>query len=209
MNIYIWPYMADEKKYIYIYMYTQKLGKISFPTLPPRKKRSTVCFSLLVPPVSASTVGSPYLTLICFFGHDGWIHIPLIDGDFLMVMFIPRRLKIINRLFSRVCFYFHLCPVITLKSHSGRPSPKKTKSHLTFHKHQPNFTSQKIEQKQPKILPSSTCSAVPICQKFWFNQPTQQSQHQTSPALKQKSPTSRSVTFFTVTHYKPHGHHLH
>ena len=112
-----------------------------------------------------------------------------------MVMFIPCRLKIINRLFSRVCFYFHLCPVITVESHSGRPSPKKTKSHLTFHKHQPNFTSQKIEQKQPKILPSSTCSAVPICQKFWFNQPTQQSQHQTSPALKQKSPTSRGVTF--------------
>lgn len=40
--IYIWPYMADEK--IYIYMYTQKLGKISFPTLPPRKKKVNCMF---------------------------------------------------------------------------------------------------------------------------------------------------------------------
>ena len=127
--IYIWPYMADEKKYIYIFICIRRNWVRShFLHYPEEKKRSTVCFSLLVPPVSASTVGSPYLTLICFFGHDGWIHIPLIDGDFLMVMFIPCRLKIINRLFSRVCFYFHLCPVITVESHSGRPSPKKRKA---------------------------------------------------------------------------------
>ena len=121
----IW--LMKKKKYIYICI-RRNWVRSHFLHYPQEKKRSTVCFSLLVPPVSASTVGSPYLTLICFFGHDGWIQIPLIDGDFLMVMFIPCRLKIINRLFSRVCFYFHLCPVITVESHSGRPSPKKRKA---------------------------------------------------------------------------------
>ena len=131
---------------------------------PQEKKRSTVCFSLLVPPVSANTVGSPYLTLICFFGHDGWIHIPLIDGDFLMVMFIPCRLKIINRLFSRVCFYFHLCPVITVKSHSGRPSPKKNEKPLNLPQTSAKLHQPKNRTKTTKnlaIFNMFRCSNLP------------------------------------------------